>query len=128
MLLRKDKKLTQGELADVIEETRGKIGHYEAGNNLPPLTVLVKLAGIFEVSLDKLVFGKESDYAAIQQGLVEATANDNYEGIQRENEILKIRFEDLKREMNTLRAYTALLEKNLMKYEESGEENKKKTN
>lgn len=124
MILRRDRGLTQEGLAVLIGETRGKIGQYEAGNNFPPLPVLVKLANALKISLDKLVVGKESEFYPIDQEVVDAVAGhvnaeqDRYHlELKHKTEVQEVQLTDMRRELGTLRAYTARLEKDLAKYE-----------
>lgn len=58
--LRKDKKLTQSELAKQLEVSGNTIYSWENDKQEPSMSTLLKLSEIFEVSLDFL-FGK-SDY------------------------------------------------------------------
>jgi len=66
-LLRKKKKLSQADLANVIGASRDMIGKYERNDNLPSVEVAFKLAEVFEVTVDYLLgkgqyatFDKES--------------------------------------------------------------------
>lgn len=52
--LREDKNLNQDELANMVNLTRSAISSYETNTNVPSLEVAIKLADIFEVSLDYL--------------------------------------------------------------------------
>ncbi len=53
--LRKEKKLTQQELADTIGVERSSIGKYESGKALPSPSVLVALSDYFGVSINLLL-------------------------------------------------------------------------
>lgn len=53
--LRKSKNWSQEDLAKEINASRIMIGKYERNDNSPSVEVLVKLAQIFEVSIDYLV-------------------------------------------------------------------------
>lgn len=52
--LRKEHEYTQDFLADYLNVTRPAIGYYEKGTNEPPLQTLIKLADLYQVSLDWL--------------------------------------------------------------------------
>ncbi|WP_346962117.1 helix-turn-helix transcriptional regulator [Clostridium sp.] len=52
--LREDKNLNQDELANMVCLTRSAISSYETNTNVPSLEIAIKLADIFEVSLDYL--------------------------------------------------------------------------
>ncbi len=54
--LRRQRKLTQAQLAEMIGVSRPTLGDYENGNSDPPAAVLKRLAEVFQKSLDDLVF------------------------------------------------------------------------
>lgn len=56
--VRKSKKLTQKELAEQIGIKQNSYSDWETGKNEPSFENLIKLADLFEVSLDWL-FGRE---------------------------------------------------------------------
>jgi transcriptional regulator with XRE-family HTH domain len=53
--LRKEKGLTQQQLADKIELVKGSISAYEQNSKYPSLNVLIKLCTFFHVSADYLL-------------------------------------------------------------------------
>lgn len=56
---RKEKGLSQGELADKIKVHLTHISRIETGKYNPSVEDLIKIADVFEVSLDELVSGKD---------------------------------------------------------------------
>ena len=56
--LRKEKGLSQEELANRLEVTRQTVSKWELGDSTPDLEKLVLLAELFELSLDELVLDK----------------------------------------------------------------------
>ncbi|RRK09672.1 XRE family transcriptional regulator [Lactiplantibacillus garii] len=54
--IRKEKAITQDELASKLFVTRQAISKWESGDSTPDLNNLIKLTDIFNVSLDTLVF------------------------------------------------------------------------
>lgn len=58
--LRRERKLTQKDVADAIDVTASTLSGYEVGTKTPTLPVAMKLADFFNVSLDYLC-GKTSD-------------------------------------------------------------------
>ena len=52
--LRKEKGLTQQQMADMLNITQQAYGHYESGKRLPDIKTLVKIADFYGVSLDML--------------------------------------------------------------------------
>lgn len=59
--LRTEKKLSQDALAEQLFISRQSISKYETGESTPDLENLIKIADIFEVSLDELVLAKKAD-------------------------------------------------------------------
>ena len=53
--LRKERKLTQAQMAEYLEITLRNYQAYEGGVHYPVLPKLIRLADFFEVSLDYLV-------------------------------------------------------------------------
>ena len=56
--LRKQKGLSQEELANRLDVTRQTISKWELGDSNPDMDKLVQLGELFEISLDELVLGK----------------------------------------------------------------------
>ena len=56
--LRKDRRISQEELASRLEVTRQTVSKWELGDSTPDLDKLVLLAELFEISLDELVLDK----------------------------------------------------------------------
>ena len=53
--LRRDADMTQSELADKLNITRQAVSRYEKGDSFPDISVLVKIAEIFGISIDELI-------------------------------------------------------------------------
>ena len=53
--LRKQKNLSQEELAKKIEVSRTIIGNYERNLNTPSIEIIIKLAKVFNVSVDYMI-------------------------------------------------------------------------
>jgi len=56
--LRKKKKLTQNELADLLRVTNKAISRWETGEGFPDVTLIPQLAKILNVTADELLEGK----------------------------------------------------------------------
>ena len=54
-----DKGLTQEEVADRIGLTRQAVSAYESGKRQPGIDILMKLAEIYEVNIENLLYGKK---------------------------------------------------------------------
>lgn len=53
--LRKNKKLTQQQLADFVGISQNSIQRYETGKRIPPLDVLTKIAEALNITLDNIL-------------------------------------------------------------------------
>ena len=53
--LREDSDLTQEQLASKLKITRSAINHYENSTREPDFEILIKIADLFDVSLDYLL-------------------------------------------------------------------------
>lgn len=56
--LRKQKGMSQEELANRLEVTRQTVSKWELGDSTPDMDKIVALGELFEISLDELVLGK----------------------------------------------------------------------
>lgn len=52
---RKNANLTQSELAEKLNLTRQAISKYEVGDSFPDISVLIQIAGIFNIALNELI-------------------------------------------------------------------------
>ena len=57
--LRAEKRLSQGDLAEVLEVSRQSVSKWETDSSVPNLDKLIKLSQLFRVTLDELVTGAE---------------------------------------------------------------------
>ena len=57
--LRAEKRLSQGDLAEVLEVSRQSVSKWETDSSVPDLDKLIKLSQLFRVTLDELVTGEE---------------------------------------------------------------------
>ena len=58
--LRKQKGLTQKELADLLHVTSQAVSRWEMGNVEPSVDTIVNMAKIFEVTTDEIIGGPEN--------------------------------------------------------------------
>ena len=56
--LRKEKGLTQEQLAEKLNVSNRSISRYETGNNMPDISLLIEIADIFEVSIPEIINGE----------------------------------------------------------------------
>lgn len=59
-LLRETKNMTQKEVAEALDMPKSTYAHYEDGSNEPKISVLIKIADYYNVSVDWLV-GAETE-------------------------------------------------------------------
>lgn len=57
--LRKQKGLSQEELANRLNVSRQTVSKWEVGDSAPDMEKLIAISDLFEISLDELVMGKE---------------------------------------------------------------------
>lgn len=59
--IRKERRLTQQQLADLLDVQQRVVSRWETGVATPHLNHIVQLAEVLEVGLDRLVFGDDPD-------------------------------------------------------------------
>ena len=69
--LRKEKGMTQDELAEKLNVTRQAVSNWERGNTMPDISKLPELAEIFHISVDELLNGKAPLVAAVLNDTVD---------------------------------------------------------
>ena len=75
--LRKQKGLSQEELANRLNVSRQTVSKWEVGDSTPDMEKLVAMSDLFDVSLDKLVMGKEDEKSQdVQKSELVATLNE----------------------------------------------------
>lgn len=63
--LRQDRRWTQAELGEKLDVQQKQVSAYERGVNIPSTEVLIKLAEVFNVTLDYLAFEAEGQPARV---------------------------------------------------------------
>ena len=59
--LRKEKKLTQSELAELLQVTDKAISRWEVGDGYPDVSILPRLSTILGVTVDEILSGKRKE-------------------------------------------------------------------
>ena len=57
--LRLEKNMNQEQLAEELHVTRQAISNWENGKTQPDIEMLTQLAEVFEVSVERIIYGKE---------------------------------------------------------------------
>lgn len=68
--LRKEKRMSQQEMGEILNASQQSIGNWERGRNFPPEEVVLKVADYFDVSIDYL-YGKDVPRWATQDDVVD---------------------------------------------------------
>ena len=81
--LRKDRKMTQEQLAEVLSVTAGAVYKWESGLSVPELPLIVQMADFFDVSVDVLLGHRMKDNSAdaIEKRLMEYCRSMNPEAL-----------------------------------------------
>ena len=66
-ILRKNKKLTQVQLAKILDVDQSLISYYEKKKKVPELKMLYKIASYFDVSIDYLLGSKEGSTSILSE-------------------------------------------------------------
>lgn len=56
--LRKEKRLTQEQLAEIVQVSSRTVSRWENGNNMPDLDILIELSDFYEVDLREILSGE----------------------------------------------------------------------
>lgn len=96
--LRKIKGLSQEALSSALGKTKESVSGYERGKGVPSFEMLIKLAELFQVSLDDLVFRDIEHDGQSGQGVDRPTTSEEVENLaKRVNELLEHRVRELER-------------------------------
>ena len=68
---RKNKRITQKELAEMLEVSPTHVKHIESGHRKPSIEILFELAKILNISLDEVVFPKNGTPNEATHGKIE---------------------------------------------------------
>lgn len=66
--LRKERNLTQNDLADLLQVTNKAVSRWETGEGFPGIMILPKLGEVLGVSIDELLNGVKKIESGIQKG------------------------------------------------------------
>ncbi len=90
--LRRSHKMTQEQLAELLDVSTKHISHVERGCTNLSLNTLIKLCSIFNCTLDYIVFGRENNpiLAQLPKTISDIILSNNKEDISRLNRYLQI--------------------------------------
>ncbi len=105
--LRKEKALTQGQLAKLLSVSDKAVSKWETGGGYPDISLLPKIAEVFSVSTDYLLTGKEAEKKPVSKFEYCAMNNDfeTYEIIKKDNHLFSFWNEDGKELMDYVLEY-----------------------
>ncbi len=73
--LRRREGLTQEQLAQRLMITRQAVSNWERGSNLPDIETLIRIATTFDVSLDRLILGREDNVKTSEKNAATSPAD-----------------------------------------------------
>ena len=59
--LRKEKELTQEQLAEIFHVARRTVSRWETGSNMPDMDILIEMSDFFEVDLREILDGERKN-------------------------------------------------------------------
>ena len=80
--LRKEKKLTQEQLAEQFNVSRRTVSRWETGRNLPELDILIEMADYYEVELRELLNGEEGMNKVLEETVLKVAEYSNEERLK----------------------------------------------
>ncbi len=102
---REAKKISQNELAKLIEAHHSAIGKYERDEVRPSIDVVVKIADVLDTTVGYLL-GETNDANALQDPVMLKRLNDINELPQKERDALLLTVDAFLRDFKTKRTYT----------------------
>lgn len=96
-LIRKNKKITQKELANLLGKNQVTIARYETGDIIPPLSVIEQIAKVLDITTDELLTTKTKLWNFSHEDLTSKIDFEKIEQIENElsKKLLKISNEEL---------------------------------
>jgi len=92
--LRKNKGITQQQLADMLHTTNRSVSRWETGNNLPDISILIELAEYYEVDLKDILSGEvlKKDMNTLEKDTVLLVADYTNMAKERMKKVLHVLF------------------------------------
>ena len=93
--LRKEKELTQEELAQRLNVSARTVSRWETGSNMPDIGLLIELAEFYDVSIPEIVAGERKNKIMNEETREVAKTLSEYAENEKELLLRKIRFESI---------------------------------
>ena len=93
--LRKEKGLTQEELAQQLHVSGRTISRWETGSNMPDISLLIEIAEFYDVSIPEIVAGERENETMNEKTKEVARTLSEYAENEKERILRKIRFESI---------------------------------
>ena len=89
--LRKEKGLTQEQLAEQFNVSRRSVSRWETGKNMPDISLLVEIAEFYDTSIPEIVNGERKSEKMNEEVKEVAETMSNYAGAEKESILKNIR-------------------------------------
>lgn len=89
--LRKEKNLTQEQLAEKMNVSGRTVSRWETGHNMPDISLLVELAEFYDVSIPEIIDGERKSESMEKEVKEVAEKMSDYAGVEKESLLKQIR-------------------------------------
>jgi len=89
--LRKEKNITQEQLADKLNVSGRTVSRWETGNNMPDISILVEMAELFDVSIPEIINGERKNEKMDDEIKTVAQSMSDYATSEKENLLKEVR-------------------------------------
>ena len=89
--LRKEKRLTQEQLAEQFNVSRRSVSRWETGKNMPDMSLLVEIAEFYDTSIPEIINGERKSEKMNEEVKELAETMSNYAGAEKESILKNIR-------------------------------------
>lgn len=89
--LRKQKGITQEELAEQLNVSGRTVSRWETGNNMPDISILIELAELYDVSIPEIVNGERKNEIMNEEVKEVAQSLSDYADLEKESMLKEIR-------------------------------------
>lgn len=89
--LRKQKGITQEELAEQLNVSGRTVSRWETGNNMPDISILIELAELYDVSIPEIVNGERKNESMNEEVKEVAQSLSDYADLEKEKMLKEVR-------------------------------------